>query len=126
MTIAGITSPAHNRNPNMPRIEHVRQDQLTLQHTPHQVEQGAMNTADITLCLKPSGRNIRMLLVFAVISLSMVWAADSAQYPDNFRRWVHVGTGVILPGDLPGERARNASYFCKPESSRWICNWQLL
>jgi hypothetical protein len=43
-----------------------------------------------------------MLILFAclvVMPLSIVYAADSAQFPDNFRRWVLVGTGVILPGD---------------------------
>lgn len=42
--------------------------------------------------------NIRMLLALGVLSASTVWAVDSGQYPENFRRWVHVGTGVILPG----------------------------
>jgi len=57
-----------------------------------------MNTGNIALWPKPSRRNIRILLVFALASLGMAWAADPAHYPDNFRRWVHVGTGVILPG----------------------------
>ncbi|WP_263418127.1 cytochrome P460 family protein [Terriglobus albidus] len=59
-----------------------------------------MDTKEITFWLKLSRRNIRILLVFALISVGMAWAADSAQYPDNFRRWVHVGTGVILPGGV--------------------------
>lgn len=28
-------------------------------------------------------------------------SAEDLQYPDGFRRWVHVGTGVILPGSNP-------------------------
>ena len=59
-----------------------------------------MNTGDVMLRPASSGLNIRMLLVFAAISLGTLWAADSVQYPDNFRRWVHVGTGVILPGGI--------------------------
>jgi hypothetical protein len=38
------------------------------------------------------------LLSLAVLSLSVLCGAEAVQYPDNFRRWVHVGTGVILPG----------------------------
>lgn len=39
-----------------------------------------------------------ILLTLAVLSLSVLYAAETVQFPDNFRRWVHVGTGVILPG----------------------------
>ena len=45
-----------------------------------------------------TGPWIALSLVFAALSLSLLSAAESVQYPDNFRRWVHVGTGVILPG----------------------------
>lgn len=40
----------------------------------------------------------RLTLALAALSLTVVYGAASVQYPDNFRRWVHVGTGVILPG----------------------------
>ena len=33
-----------------------------------------------------------------LLTLAALYAAESVQYPGNFRRWVHVGTGVILPG----------------------------
>jgi len=36
--------------------------------------------------------------VMAVLSLGFLYAAEPVQYPPDFRRWVHVGTGVILPG----------------------------
>lgn len=39
-----------------------------------------------------------MLFSLAGLLLSILYAAESARYPDDFRRWVHVGTGVILPG----------------------------
>ncbi|HEY1800201.1 MAG TPA: cytochrome P460 family protein [Terriglobales bacterium] len=44
-----------------------------------------------------------MMLIATVtfLSLGALHAAESVQYPDNFRRWVHVGTGVILPGANP-------------------------
>jgi hypothetical protein len=32
----------------------------------------------------------------AVLLLSVLWA-ESVEYPRNFRRWVHVRTGVVLP-----------------------------
>lgn len=44
---------------------------------------------------------VLMLLASAVLSLSALYAADSVQFPANFRRWVHVGTGVIMPGANP-------------------------
>jgi hypothetical protein len=45
-----------------------------------------------------------LLILFAsaaALSWSASHAAESVQYPDNFRRWVHVGTGVIVPGANP-------------------------
>jgi hypothetical protein len=38
------------------------------------------------------------LISLAALSLSIFYGAESVQYPEGFRRWVHVGTGVILPG----------------------------
>jgi hypothetical protein len=34
----------------------------------------------------------------AVLSMSFSFGAESVLYPDNFERWVHVSTGVVLPG----------------------------
>jgi hypothetical protein len=33
-----------------------------------------------------------------LLSLATLRGTESAQFPENFRRWIHVGTGVILPG----------------------------
>jgi hypothetical protein len=45
---------------------------------------------------------ILMLVISAAIQpRSAFHAAKSLQYPDNFRLWVHVGTGVIMPGANP-------------------------
>lgn len=41
------------------------------------------------------GRSARILFSFIALSLSVLYASGTMQYPDNFRRWVHVGTGVI-------------------------------
>jgi len=46
-------------------------------------------------------RSTRILVALAVVSLNVLYGAGSVEYPDNFRRWVHVGTGVILPGTNP-------------------------
>lgn len=39
--------------------------------------------------------------MLAVLSLSALFAQDAVQFPETFRRWVHVGTGVIMPGSNP-------------------------
>jgi hypothetical protein len=46
-------------------------------------------------------RNTWIWLAFAALSLGMLYAAESVQFPDTFRLWVHVGTGVIMPGANP-------------------------
>jgi hypothetical protein len=43
-------------------------------------------------------RRALALLSLATLSLTVLYAAEAVQYPENFRRWVHVGTGVIVPG----------------------------
>jgi hypothetical protein len=45
-----------------------------------------------------SHRNIWKLFLLATLALGTLHGAESVPYPDNFRRWVHVGTGVILSG----------------------------
>jgi hypothetical protein len=42
-----------------------------------------------------------ILLTTAALSLSAQYGAESGQYPDNFRRWVHVQTRVLMPGANP-------------------------
>lgn len=36
-----------------------------------------------------------------IVSLSVLYAAESVQYPEDFRLWVHVGTAVIMAGANP-------------------------
>src|SRR4051812_41261457 len=48
--------------------------------------------------LKKFCRSVGAPLSLGALSLCIVCAAESVQYPENFRRWVHVGTGVIMPG----------------------------
>lgn len=43
-------------------------------------------------------RLVSIAVGLAVCPVALVMALEPAQYPDTFRRWVHVGTGVILPG----------------------------
>jgi hypothetical protein len=48
--------------------------------------------------LSPFRRNVCILLSLPALSVSVLYAAESVQFPESFRRWVHVGTGVIMPG----------------------------
>lgn len=43
-------------------------------------------------------RSVWTLLFFVALLLSVLYGTESVQYPQNFRRWVHVGTGIIMPG----------------------------
>lgn len=43
-------------------------------------------------------RNTQIVLFIPILLATFLYAAEGVQYPDNFRRWVHVGTGVIMPG----------------------------
>ncbi|HLK22993.1 MAG TPA: cytochrome P460 family protein [Bryobacteraceae bacterium] len=36
--------------------------------------------------------------VSLLVALAVSYGTESVQYPENFRRWTHVGTGIILPG----------------------------
>lgn len=40
-------------------------------------------------------------IALMALSLSLLYGAETTQFPSDFRRWVHVGTGVILPGSNP-------------------------
>ena len=56
-------------------------------------------------------------LILAASLIGTVLAVESAQYPDNFRRWVHVGTGVILPGGtLPESEQGMHHIFANPKA----------
>jgi hypothetical protein len=49
--------------------------------------------------------------------LSVFYGSESVQYPENFRRWVHVGTGVILPGGpLPESEQGMHHIFANPKA----------
>lgn len=51
--------------------------------------------------VKVNGAIVMLLACAALLPQSALPVDDSAQYSDVFRRWVHVGTGVILPGTNP-------------------------
>jgi hypothetical protein len=36
-----------------------------------------------------------------ILSMSTLYATEPEQFPGSFRRWIHVGTRVILPGANP-------------------------
>lgn len=44
------------------------------------------------------GRSAWRLVSLAALALVVLYGAESVQYPENFGRWIHVGTGVIMPG----------------------------
>jgi hypothetical protein len=46
-------------------------------------------------------RSMYALLTVALISVGVLYADEDPQFPESFRRWVHVGTGVIMPGTMP-------------------------
>lgn len=46
-------------------------------------------------------RSMYAMLALAILSLSFLYADNATQFPESFRRWVHVGTGVIMPGTMP-------------------------
>ena len=46
-------------------------------------------------------RGAWVLFSLAAMTLGIAYAADSVQFPDTFRRWVHIGTGVVLPDANP-------------------------
>jgi len=53
-----------------------------------------------------------------LLSLAALCATESVQYPENFRRWVHVGTGVILPGgSLPESEQGMHHIFANPKAT---------
>lgn len=46
-------------------------------------------------------RPVWALLALSALCLDLLYAVAPVQFPIDFRRWVHVGTGVILPGTNP-------------------------
>ncbi len=39
-----------------------------------------------------------VLVLFVILPLTALCAADSVKYPEAFRRWPHVHTAVLMPG----------------------------
>src|SRR3569833_1112650 len=60
-----------------------------------------MKTATCTSRLIPFVRSVSVLLALPALTLTALHSDEGIKYPDGFRRWVHVGTGVILPGTNP-------------------------
>jgi hypothetical protein len=82
-------------------------------------EDAAMTNLARNLHLTRSRNRAWMLFLAVSIALSLgaLHAADSVQYPDNFRRWVHVGTGVILPGGTMPESEQGMHHvFANPKA----------
>ena len=61
--------------------------------------------------------SVWILLELAALSVTAVYAAESIQFPENFRRWVHVGTGVIMPGGpIPEQEQGMHHVFANPKA----------
>jgi Cytochrome P460 len=58
-----------------------------------------------------------LILSIAAVALGALYAAESPQYPETFRRWVHVGTGIIMPGGpLPASEEGMHHVFANPKA----------
>jgi len=76
-----------------------------------------MQSSNFKHRLKPLGHSARIVLFWAALSLTIVSAAEPAQYPDNFRRWVHVGTGVVQSGGpIPESEQGMHHIFANPKA----------
>ena len=64
-------------------------------------------------------RSLWILAALAVLSLTGLHGDESVQYPDGFRLWVHVGTGVILPGTNPQLKSEEGMHhvFANPKAA---------
>src|SRR5215470_3465491 len=74
------------------------------------IPQNAGMTHTSGLALKHLRRRAWMLFSLAVVSLAVAYGAESVQFPENFRLWVHVGTGVILPGGNPSLKSEEGMH----------------
>jgi len=76
-----------------------------------------MRSSNFKHRLKRLGHSTRIVLFWAALSLTIVSAAEPAQYPDSFRRWVHVGTGVIQSGGPAPESEQGMHHiFANPKA----------
>jgi len=46
-------------------------------------------------------RSTLTIVALATAAITFLHSDEGVQFPDGSRRWVHVGTGVILPSDNP-------------------------
>jgi hypothetical protein len=55
----------------------------------------------------------------AALSVMVLYAAEPAQFPQDFRRWVHVGTGVLMPGANPQLKSEEGMHhvFANPKAA---------
>jgi hypothetical protein len=64
-------------------------------------------------------RSARILLPLIALTLSLGYGAEAVQYPDNFRHWVHVGTGVLMSGANPLLKSEEGMHhiFANPKAT---------
>ena len=73
-------------------------------------------------CNPRSNRSLRtasILASMAMLALTVLHSDEGVQYPDGFRRWVHVGTAVILPGSNPVMKSEEGMHhvFANPKAA---------
>lgn len=64
-------------------------------------------------------RSTSILVAVSALTLTTLRSDEGAQYPESFRRWVHVGTGVILPGTNPQMKSEEGMHhvFANPKAA---------
>jgi len=64
-------------------------------------------------------RSASVLISLAMLALTVVHSDEGLQYPNGFRSWVHVGTGVILPGSNPQLKSEEGMHhvFANPKAA---------
>ena len=64
-------------------------------------------------------RSVSISLALAAVALTSLHSDEGVQYPDGFRRWVHIGTGVIMPGTNPQLKSEEGMHhvFANPKAS---------
>lgn len=74
-------------------------------------------TTNIRRVRFPRFRWSAWLAVFVGLSLTCLYAAEIVQFPEGFRRWVHVGTGVIMPDSpIPESEQGMHHIFANPKA----------
>jgi len=86
---------------------------MALYHT------GLMKTQDLTSRAIGFFRSALLFVTAAALAVTVLHSDQGVQYPDGFRRWVHVDTGIILPGTNPQLKSEEGMHhvFANPKAA---------